>query len=834
MCLGKLNFATSPVPVNTVPTNRSQSLAAIPNTPTSHLKSSPDVIPTILNSNSPEVPTTPTFYSQSFNHIIPTTPTSHQSLSTVQSTPLSPHVIHVTPSNHLHSPPTHLVECDSHLESPVVHVSTENLSTNRSQSSAAIPNTPTSHLKSSPDVIPTILNSNSPEVPTTPTFHSQSFNHVIPTTPTSHQSLSTVQSTPLSPHVIHVTPSNHLHSPTTHLVECNSHLDSPVVNVSTENSSTTPLPSAVMVASSISTTCISSMLLTDKSPSFLYNSAQTPLMMSSSLTTTNSNSTSFSSPHLVPTQIPWSQLPYGPLTLSPPAPSITLLHGWIHLPDFLKLTLLKLVECDNGSVQVAISFVVRSDLTWSVFILDQAIDITYHSLFHEFPSVLVHQNQVHELYHLLAHSFICSGNPDERFRCLLDSKRCLLRDQDQHMIAYVDSHAVRLANNGMVSCTIRHVDCHLIISKGYRCVVCIKYRSKLRSQLSRHWNENVTIPRTALSSHVNFRYLKTPKKRKRMMNLRTDAYAKKIELLRIRKKLQSCGIRVDENLHQDLISIMTSHHQKILEEFPPGSFQRLFWEEQFKSAKLSDAHGLRWHPMMIRWCLYLRHISSGAYEAIRNSGVLTLPSQRTLRDYTHHMPSKVGFNASVDEQLMVEAGMDHLKEYEKCVVILADEMHIKDDLVYNKHTGELVGFVNLSNVNNVLSNFGDSSEPTLATYVFVIMVRGLFIHLEYPYACFPSTGITGDAMYPIIWEAVRRLETCEFKVLGVTADGASPNRKFFRLHKSPDAKKDSVTYKTKNPYSDDECDIFFISDPPHLIKTIRNSLFNSKRALWVS
>ena len=83
--------------------------------------------------------------------------------------------------------------------------------------------------------------------------------------------------------------------------------------------------------------------------------------------------------------------------------------------------------------------------------------------------------------------------------------------------------------------------------------------------------------------------------------------------------------------------------------------------------------------MMIRWCLYLKHISSGAYEAIRNSGELTLPSQRTLRDYTHHMPSKVGFNASVDEQLMVEAGMDHLKEYEKCVVILADEMHIKDE-----------------------------------------------------------------------------------------------------------------------------------------------------------
>jgi tRNA nucleotidyltransferase (CCA-adding enzyme) len=113
------------------------------------------------------------------------------------------------------------------------------------------------------------------------------------------------------------------------------------------------------------------------------------------------------------------------------------------------------------------------------------------------------------------------------------------------------------------------------------------------------------------------------------------------------------------------------------------------------------------------------------------------------------------------------------------------------------------------------------------------MVRGLFIQLEFPYASFPTTDITGDAMYPIVWEAVRRLELCDFKVTGITCDGAAPNRKFFRIH-TQTTKKTSITYKTKNPYSEDDRDIYFISDPPHLLITIRNCFSNNKHLLWVS
>ena len=44
--------------------------------------------------------------------------------------------------------------------------------------------------------------------------------------------------------------------------------------------------------------------------------------------------------------------------------------------------------------------------------------------------------------------------------------------------------------------------------------------------------------------------------------------------------------------------------------------------------------------------------TSFGYETLRQSGVLKLPSQRTLRDYTHYIPATTGFSAKVDEMLM--------------------------------------------------------------------------------------------------------------------------------------------------------------------------------------
>lgn len=91
--------------------------------------------------------------------------------------------------------------------------------------------------------------------------------------------------------------------------------------------------------------------------------------------------------------------------------------------------------------------------------------------------------------------------------------------------------------------------------------------------------------------------------------------------------------------------------------------------------------------MLRRWCIYLRHLSSSAYELLCTSGVLKLPSQRTLRDYTYYTQSCNGFSVSVDRQIMDMANINSCPERDKYVIIIMDEMHIREDIVYDKQSG---------------------------------------------------------------------------------------------------------------------------------------------------
>ena len=94
---------------------------------------------------------------------------------------------------------------------------------------------------------------------------------------------------------------------------------------------------------------------------------------------------------------------------------------------------------------------------------------------------------------------------------------------------------------------------------------------------------------------------------------------------------------------------------------------------------------------MIKWALYLHHLSGKAYEILRASGCLVLPSQRTLRDYTYFVSSTVGFSDDVDKQLMDVSELSKLQDFQRCIALIMDEMHIKEELVFHKNSGHLIG-----------------------------------------------------------------------------------------------------------------------------------------------
>lgn len=157
---------------------------------------------------------------------------------------------------------------------------------------------------------------------------------------------------------------------------------------------------------------------------------------------------------------------------------------------------------------------------------------------------------------------------------------------------------------------------------------------------------------------------------------------------------------------------MASCQKDVEKSFPdPNSYQRLFWRQQLQYEQ-DGKNGMRWHPMIIRWCLYIRHKSAAAYDALRESGFVNLPSNRTLFDYSHYLKTNLGFQPDVLKMLKSEAEKLNMfaEEWQNYVGLLFDEIKIKEDLVYDKVSGELIGYCHLDDIGNHILDMGKDSE----------------------------------------------------------------------------------------------------------------------------
>lgn len=88
----------------------------------------------------------------------------------------------------------------------------------------------------------------------------------------------------------------------------------------------------------------------------------------------------------------------------------------------------------------------------------------------------------------------------------------------------------------------------------------------------------------------------------RILSKQNDRLKRKIAALS-----EVVGISLDEDSHNDLKEIVKSESTRFLDDLPAGSIQKIFWQQQVEAASLKNARNMQWHPLMIRWCLYLRH-----------------------------------------------------------------------------------------------------------------------------------------------------------------------------------------------------------------------------------
>ena len=165
----------------------------------------------------------------------------------------------------------------------------------------------------------------------------------------------------------------------------------------------------------------------------------------------------------------------------------------------------------------------------------------------------------------------------------------------------------------------------------------------------------------------------------------------------MRKALDSDSKKVSSELSSDFQKLFSQCNEK---EVP--SFMKLFWDEQQKYISSSSPTSIRYHPMIIKFCLTLAAKSSSAYKDLRYDGttgaaILVLPGLRTLRDYKNYIRPTRRFNPEFINELAKNTVSS--SEIERYVTILFDEMKIQESLVWDKHSEELIGFVHLGDIN---------------------------------------------------------------------------------------------------------------------------------------
>ena len=141
--------------------------------------------------------------------------------------------------------------------------------------------------------------------------------------------------------------------------------------------------------------------------------------------------------------------------------------------------------------------------------------------------------------------------------------------------------------------------------------------------VSGYVNKNKIANHALISIHTHFRYLKTPERQQRIRRLRNEIVNKRKEVERLKSYVnvatEQHGIYIEEALETDIKQIMEEKSNEIRKTYQADSFQCIFWNQQLELLKLKDKRQIRWHPMMIRWCLSLKLLSSASYHALRSS-----------------------------------------------------------------------------------------------------------------------------------------------------------------------------------------------------------------------
>ena len=549
---------------------------------------------------------------------------------------------------------------------------------------------------------------------------------------------------------------------------------------------------------------------------------------------------------------------------------------WKVIPD-VKESKINLYFMGNSPINVQYQVIVLSDGSYSFVFMGQPKILNFENSV--IPPAVHDKNQLYLLMKSLEKLQVCSGVSVENYQDLLpdNDNTPVYKTTSGDPAAFVESVPAHCCKKRL----IRSTKCDILIQGVACCKACLQTNHYMRTLKSR---SNII---GYSSKHTRYDYMSKDKLLKHSREMADKIHVMQIKIKRLeeyQREMSTVGSNTDsdfrnlfQQLYKGLNKVVEKHdnntcywegcnletefktpelllghiksvHIKTVDDVAPINRQYtcewLGCNKHFGKKKLLHTHvaehtgsesdtffitllndqakalnmpskQMRWHPLILKWCLRMYCKSHSMYTELRESGFLKLPSGRTLSDYKNFCSSKSGWQTSVLDAMRNNFVDKKIPEAGKFGGLFFDEVKIKEGLLFDPSSWELIGFTDLD-----IDDKSSTVQESLATHVLQFFYKSLFAGFQFPCSYFLTRGISAQNLNRLFWKGVGLLHGYDFKVILTCCDGASENRTFMAMNGC-----NETTSKTKNPFS--KLPLFFMSDPPHLIKKLRNNIYNS-------
>ncbi|XP_071640111.1 uncharacterized protein [Temnothorax longispinosus] len=355
----------------------------------------------------------------------------------------------------------------------------------------------------------------------------------------------------------------------------------------------------------------------------------------------------------------------------------------------------------------------------------------------------------------------------------------------------------------------RHINCIGLLSNTTVCQFCRTAKKSIANILRRLNKSKSQKIQATTFTEKKMLWLKLQSKCRKALQAKRQS----------RKKVKTLKSEL-QDIRSQMARLTTSDLEKHVQDgnIPQNQLHTL--SQIIDAAKRKNSKGRKYSEEWILLCMLMHMRSASGYEFLRSNEILPLPCVRTIRRYLSKIDSTCGFDPQFFEVLKV--ALNKKEESLRHGILLLDEMSTRESVSVATKNLTYKGLIDFGSGEERSTNFTEKADHAL-----VIMYQTLNDSYAQPIAVFASKGpVKGDVLAKLIIKAISLMEKIGAKIHGVVSDGASTNRKFWTVL-GVNASKDNLRNYFEHPLVEGR-KVYVFSDTPHLMKTIRNRLYNNK------